>query len=229
MRPASEEKRYEIAIFDFDGTLLDTPMIYPFIHKELLRELGVPEDEISYITNSYWRREVTSKGEHIDMPAYLSRKHAIDVTPLDFRRKRNQIEREYFTRQRDIEELMSPESYLIKPVISDLRRLSENGTRCFVVSHNYGSVIEFAMESLGLSKLFEDYYTHCSWEELRHPLYDRNEPKGETFARIAGFASDPGVCIVYDDMREHIESAISLGMDAVLVDSEHACPPTGRR
>lgn len=228
MRPVSEERRYEIGIFDFDSTLLDTPSIYPFIHKELLRDLGLNKEDIAYMTGGYWQREVASKGEHVDMPAYLSQKHGIDITPLNFRLMRNQIEREYFMGQRYIQELSSPEDYLVKPVIDDLHRLHEYETRCFIVSHNYGTVIEFVMEALKLDYMFEDYYTQCAWNELRHPIYDRNEPKKETFARLASLASSPSACVVYDDMREHIESAISLGMEAVLVDNEHAFPPEGR-
>lgn len=225
MRPVNEPKNYEIAIFDFDGTLLDTPHIYPFIHKELLRELGMSEDDIAYITDGYWQREVAGKEGHIDMPVYLSQRHGVDITPLEFRIRRQRIEEEYFTGVRQIDELRPLEEYIILPVVDDMKRLHAAGARCFIVSHNYGNVVECAMRVLGLDGLLEDCYTHCAYAELMHPRYDRSEPKKETFARLAKLASSPNQCVVYDDMDEHLRSAKELGMDSVKVDNEHAYPP----
>lgn len=225
-------KRYKIAAFDYDGTLLASVNIYPYIHKEVLRELGVPECDLEYLTLGYWLDNVNTNKYHIDAPALFIERHNLAdvVTPLRFREMRNQIEMEYFAGERELEGV-EPElsAYIIKPVIDDLKRMQAEGTRCYVVSNNYGRVIDSALQQLGIRNLFEDIYSDCEYESLMNVRYDKNQPKAATYMELIGMTEDmggnAGDCVVYDDLTKYIEQARTLGMDAVLVDSEHAVAP----
>ena len=144
----ANEKKYDVAIFDFDGTLIDTASIFPFIHKEVLRELGVAENDISYLTLNYWIDNINTNTEHIDVPAYLIDRHGLqDVTNgHQFRVLRQNIELEYFSGLRTVPELHELSAYGNVPVLKELQRHWESNAKCFIVSHNYGRIVFAANE-----------------------------------------------------------------------------------
>lgn len=224
-------KRYEVAIFDFDGTLAETPAIYPFVYKETLRELGVPEEELEYITLEWWCDFDTTSMNSIDMVDFLIKKHHLKGEDIAkrFRLVRNVVEMEYLAGKRELDRTHPFHRYASPAVITDLRRMHADGTRCFVVSHNYGSIVDSALRALGIRELFEGIYTNCGIAEIAVEEYDRNIPKRESFSEIASLASDPAHCVVYDDILDHIETARELGLDAVWVCNDHALPPKRRR
>lgn len=229
MRPSNTKKKYMIAAFDFDGTLIDTERIYPYIHKEVLRELGVSEDGIAYITYESWQENVANVDSHVDVPHYLIQRHGLEgiTDGEDFRARRNRIEVEYFEGKRKIHEIGNSDNYLIKSTINDMKSMHAEGTKCVVVSFNYAKVIIPILRAIGIGDLISDYYTHCVVEQLKDARYDRCYPKEKTYSHLIEQAGkDASSCIVYDDFLEHIEAARRLGMDAVLVSSEHRYPRT---
>lgn len=219
----TQNNKYKIAIFDFDGTLIDTIQIYPLIHRELLRDFGVSEKECSYLTPEYWQHEIYDKNEHIDIVNMLIQKHHLEdkTDELDFRTRRNNIEIEYFRGERNIKGLKPLSSYIIRPIYNEFVHLYNNRTQCYIVSHNYGTIVDAAMQSLELSDYITDCFTHCLYDELKHEKYDRNEKKEDSFARLIEVAIQDGYtaqdCIVYDDLLVHISNAQKLGMKTVLV------------
>lgn len=229
MKPEIQDKNYDVAIFDFDGTLVDSLLIYPFIHKEVLRQAGVEEQELQYLDFNFWHKEVASIPGHVDIVSYMIERHGLEgiLDGVSFRRMRNSIEMEYFSRKAMIPELSTELcDYAIKPVIKDLHRLKRAGAKCFVVSNNYGNIVESALEALDISNMFEDCFCYCAYEDMKHPTYDRNQPKKVSFAEIMQITGvEPSQCVVYDDLLKYVEEATSLGMDAVWVDNEHAYVP----
>lgn len=227
-RPTARDKTYDVAVFDFDGTLADTVFVYPLVNKEVLRELEVPESEMAYMTTRFWIDNINTNRNHVDVVAYLIERHRLGdrTDPIGFRKLRQAVELEYLAGERDIAGLSPFREYANIAVTRDLRRLYENGARCFVVSHNYGCVVESALSAMDIEHMFEDCFCHCAYEEMKHPTYDRNQPKIASFKAILDKTGcDPSKAVVYDDLIQYVKDAISLGMDAVLVDDEHARPP----
>ena len=78
--------------------------------------------------------------------------------------------------------------------------------------------------------MFEDCFCHCAYEDMKHPTYDRNQPKIEPFKeKLAKMGCAADKCVVYDDLRRYIEEAATLGIDGVWVDNEHARPPRRKK
>lgn len=213
----------DVAIFDFDGTIVDSTPIYHAIYREVLRKLSVSNRDMEYLTYDFWQEHLNTNKKHVDVVGYLINRHKLEnkTTPITFRKMRNDIECDYFDGCYPLKELDdNPKSYVFSDVITQMKKHKASGAAVHVVSHNYGFVVSFILASLGMFSLIDGFHTHCEHDELKTES-DTNLPKEETFAQLVRKAGneDPTRCIVYDDLDVHLSNARNLGMQAMRVDA----------
>lgn len=216
-----EDRKYDVAIFDFDGTLVDTEPIWWAVHLATCERLGVYARELEY-SYEQWKDEFSNTRMSTIADVLMKRYHLEEeISNEHFRKLRTDIYVEYLTGHTQMPRLdYEPfEHFVNDDIVDALKTYHSDGTHCFLVSRNYGIVIVPTLAQLKLDEYFEDVITNCTTPSLA--IYsDKNEPKAASFARAARWYAregDPARCIVYDDSDKHIDTAELLGMSTVKV------------
>lgn len=181
---------FKFAIFDMDGTLLDTMYAHRTSVVQYLRNYGLEEladelqEEYLYISNSKALREVAPYCEQYGIPA-----PTID----------------------DLYKIML-KTYEAPPVKPNVKQFLENlrnqNVRMCVVSSNAQASAEFALKNAGLDSYFEFILTD--------EVYPKGKHDTEIFeAALERFRAKPEETAVFEDALYSIRTAKQMNMQTV--------------
>lgn len=175
------------AIFDFDGTLVDSVSIWRRLDEEFLARRGL--------------RLEADHSEHLstigfdEAAFFMIEKYELEETPQEIYDEWNEMAIRLYATEVELR----PGAY---EYISDLRRM---GVPCSVATANARSVLEATIEHLQLDELF-DAFTFVS-EVTR----SKSSPDVyELAARRIGRPAEQ--CVVFEDLDLGIRAASSAGM-----------------
>lgn len=174
--------RFEAAIFDLDGTLLDSMGIWEQIDIAFLRKrnLSVPEDYAAKISSLSFE----------EAARYTITLFGLDEKPEDIMREWSEMASYEYTH-----------NVRLRPYAGDyLLRLKEAGIRLAVAT---GMTIKLALPCLKNNAVFDLFDAICSTDEV---------PRGKEYPDVFELAADrvgvpPEKCIVFDDVLSAIKSA----------------------
>lgn len=188
-------KRY--AIFDMDGTLVDSMGYWRNMEREFLTGRGITEnlDEILEATKPMTLEESS---------AYFSRHCGIDCSPEQLVEEVQAIMAEHY--RSDVQ---------VKPgVRAYLENLRQRGVPMCVASATAKPLVELCLETLGLSGCFQ-FILSCVEVGA-----GKNQP--DVFleaARLLG--AEPADCAVFEDAIYAVRSAHAAGFHVVAVKDAH--------
>lgn len=192
--------RFEAAIFDLDGTLLDSTGVWDGILAHCLAErgLGCPEDYVAEVC-------ARSFAEAAD---YTIARFGLDERPERLIEEWNALSLdEYANRVR-----------LLPGALDYLQRLSAQGVRLAVATSLPERLYRPCLERLGIAGMFGAL---CSTDET-----GKGKAEPDLFLLAAGrLGVDIGSCAVFDDTLDAVRAVRSAGMLAVAVLSP--CSPPG--
>ena len=189
------DKRY--AIFDMDGTLVDSMGYWRNMEREFLLSRGITEhlDEILEITKPMTLEESS---------AYFSKTCGIDCTPAQLISEVEAIMAEHY--RRDIR---------LKPGVQEyLERLKQEGIPMCVASATNKPLVELCLNTLGLRPYFR-FILSCVEVGA-----GKNQP--DVFLEAARrLGAEPKDCAVFEDAIYAVRSAHSAGFHVVAVKDAH--------
>lgn len=188
------------AIFDFDGTIIDSMNMWRNISNSFLEENGIqPQEDLKQLNNATW------VDEFIEI---VKKRFNIDINKKSF----FNWTLNYATRQyRDILEL-KPTSY------NFLSTLKEQGTKMCICSSTYKDMMMPALERLDLLKFF-DFTCHCADFGK-----EKDEPDIFYYCMEKLGAKNPQEVVVFEDAYYSASTAKSVGFNVVgIYDSSEPC------
>lgn len=190
---AAETIPFKGAIFDLDGTLLDSLYVWRRVDERFFgaRGIAVPEDYSRAVSGM-------SFGETV---AYTIRRFALPETPEEVMREWLELAGDEYAH-----------NVALKPGAREyLRLLRRAGVRLAVATANRPALFEPALENCGVRELFDAVLTTAD-------VGDRSKADGALFAMAAerlGVACAD--CAVFEDVLEGIRGAKAAGMRAYAV------------
>ena len=185
------------AIFDMDGTLVDSMGYWRNMEREFLTRKGITEnlEEILEITKPMTLEESS---------AYFSQYCGIDCSPSQFIAEIEAIMAEHY--RNDVQ---------IKPgVRAYLDNLKRRGVPMCVASATNKPLVELCLETLGLRSYFE-FILSCVEVGA-----GKNRP--DVFLESARrLGAEPADCAVYEDAIYAVRSAHAAGFHVVAVKDAH--------
>lgn len=174
------------AIFDLDGTILDSMGIWGQIDVEFLGNRGIrpPEDYQAAITPM----------APADAAAYTIERFGLDNTPQELMDEWYEMA---FRHYRD--------DIPLKPFAYDfIQRLYVKGFKIAIATSSYKEMVEAALARTGLSSMIELIVTSADVGKSKH------EP--DIYLRCAKLLGvQPTECIVYEDITEGVNAARGAG------------------
>lgn len=212
MRPIEELniEKYQVAAFDWDGTLVDSPSKYRELDKLFIEEsygVEVSLDEVGKLFNERWA-EYNGDDFWNEYYKHLDEKYGAG---------QKAVEEIFAERQTYIEQLQQNIEY--KPQVPEiLRKMRENHTLRMVLATNSGtSDIEFISENssavadnLKPAEFFDKIWTYDDVENRK--------PHPEVHQKImAHFAIEKSGLIVFEDSLSGVQAAKNAGADVLVV------------
>ena len=176
------------AIFDLDGTLLDSMGVWDQIDVDFLgrRGIEVPDDYMAKVSAMGFR----------DIAEYTIRRFGLSDTPEDLMDEWNRMAvRAYST-------MVEAKPHAIEYVT----RLKESGARLAIATTLPVELRGPAMDHVGMSGLFD---VVCGIEAVDHVGKDRPDIYRHTAGRLG---VEPEKCTVFEDLLEGVRSAKKAGM-----------------
>lgn len=190
------------ALFDLDGTLLDSMWVWRSVDERSLGARGValPEDYTRVVSAMRMR----------DAAEYTVRRFGLEVEPDALLDEWKALARDEYAH-----------NVRLKPgALELLSAYRARGVRLGIVSSLTPDLYEPALERCGILRTFEVILSASA------------EPRGKAhpdiYLRAAGLMGvEAGECVMYDDVPEAIAGARAAGMSAVCVYDAH-CPDARR-
>lgn len=183
------------ALFDIDGTLLDSTSLWAEIPEEYLRRQGIPHREDLY--------EVFVNRGYGDTARYIVEKYQPDREPYAVMDSFCEIAAEKY--RLGLEEKPFATAYL--------RHLHGAGIPCIALTSNIRKVVLPALTALGMTDYLDDVVS------IHDIGLDKRTP--ELYHVIAGLLKVPErECVVFEDTLFAAESARQAGMRVVGVYDE---------
>ena len=189
-------KEFDAALFDLDGTLLDSLGVWADIDRSFFagRGLTMPEDYTACIRGLSF----------LQTAEYTVKRFGLPETPEQIASVwHDMCAREYVHR------------VMLKPGVAEyLRRLKEQGALLAVVTTLTPALYEPALKRNGVYALFDVFVTTDE--------SGKNKESGEIYRLAARKLNvEPARCMVYEDIPEGLIGAKKAGMRAALVYDVH--------
>ena len=185
-------KNIKGAIFDCDGTLLDSMPVWVWVEQEYLVRLG--------LTARPDLVEAVRPFNPIEVAEYFQAEYGVDKSVEEIIAGRNQL----------MEECYFQQAVLKDGVVPVLERLSDGGVKMCVATATDKYLVEEALRRCGIMRYFERVFT-CSEENT-----SKSSP--DIFIRAASFLkTDIESTVVIEDALHAIRSAKSAGFPVVAV------------
>lgn len=184
------------AIFDLDGTVLDSMDIWREVDKEFMRRHSL-EDREAYF-------EEIKGLNFMQCAVYTIKKFNLDRTPESLMDEWDAIAKQLYT------------NVAAKPgAVEFIKNLHEKGVKLGVATSNYESLYKGALINLGIYDLFDSFTeTHNSKTGKSTPAIYLEE------AEKLGAA--PEYCAVFEDILTGVRSAKSGGFTVFAVADRHS-------
>ena len=181
------------ALFDLDGTLQDSEVLWVKATRDYVRDLGVPfsdEDAFAVVYGRSWRSIYDD---------ILARKPSLASSSME---KMAVEVREYFLRLRSTADIAIPGS------VNLARKLAADGVKVAVVSGSIREDVQSGVEALGIDGILEFIIG----------AEDYGEGKPDPGCYLKGsekIGVPPAECIVFEDSAVGVLAARRAGMYAV--------------
>ncbi len=185
------------AIFDLDGTVLDSMGIWQNIDAEFLKKHSLGDSEKYF--------EETRGMNFMQFALYTIEKYHMDRTPESLMKEWDEMARkEYET------------TVQAKPgAVKFIKKLHGMGVKLAVATSNYEAMYKPALVRLGIYDLFD---TFC---ETHNSLEGKSNPKIYLEA-VKNLGGTPEACAVFEDIIIGIRSANSAGFTTFAVADKHS-------
>ena len=181
------------ALFDLDGTLQDSEVLWVKATRDYVRDLGIPfsdEDAFAVVYGRSWRSIYDD---------ILARKPSLTGSSME----KMAIEvRDYFLRLRSVSDIAIPGS------VNLARQFAKDGVKVAVVSGSVREDVRNGVETLGISDILEFI--------IGAEDYGEGKPDPECYLKGSErIGVPPAECIVFEDSAVGVLSARRAGMYVV--------------
>ena len=185
------------AIFDLDGTLVDSMWIWKDIDIAYLAKHGHPYDESL--------QEAIGGFSFHETALYFKSRYGIEDSPEDIKREWNDMAIEYYRTK-----------VPMKPgAIEYIKKLREKGVRCGIATSNSPELLAAVLEATGLEDYMDSIHSAC---EIK-----RGKPAPDLFLLVANdLGVEPGKCMVFEDIPPGIIAGHAAGMKVCAVADAYA-------
>jgi HAD superfamily hydrolase (TIGR01509 family) len=167
-------------IFDFDGVLADTEVLWYRAALEILAEFGIS------VTEEQYAREWIAHGKGPEMAVV---QYALPISAEEFRRRRAPV----------LERLMETESRPMPGAAAAVERLAARWPLAVATNSNAAWVLPL-LERWGIRRYLRDVVTR--------ERYARAKPEPDAFlAAAAALGADPVRCVVLEDAERGVVAA----------------------
>ncbi|QIL46910.1 HAD family phosphatase [Vagococcus coleopterorum] len=189
-------KAYKGIIFDMDGLLFDTELVYYQAQKAVAPKYG-----LTNYTKEYYLQYVGQSDKEFHPALYRDFADAGEKNVKGF------IEESYVK----VEELFSAGSVPLKPgVLELLAYFKENNIPCVIASSNFRRYIDVLVASKNIGEYFVDI---VSAEDVKNA-----KPAPEIVLKAAKvLAVDPSECLMFEDSANGIKASHGAGVDVIMV------------
>jgi len=195
LMPCPDLNKFEGAIFDVDGTLLDSMFKWEEVERGYIVNLGItPEPGFKDALRILNQHEIAE---------YFKRHYGIDKDMQTITDEKNKM----------IEPFYFGEVTLRPGVVALLEMLKSHGIKMCVATATDRYLVDAAMERLGISKYFSKTFSCCD--------YETTKTRPDIFLKAAEFLCTPiNKTLVFEDAPHAIASAKSAGFTIVAVYDE---------
>ena len=185
------------AIFDLDGTLVDSMWIWRDIDIDYLGRHGIPYD-------ASLQASIDGLSFH-ETAIYFKEKYGIKDSIEDIQKEWNDMAIEYYRTK-----------VFPKPgAIEYLKQLRARGIRTGIATSNSWELLSAVLNSTGLAEYMDSIHTAC---EIK-----KGKPAPDIYLMVAeDLGVNPADCMVFEDIIPGIQSGHNAGMQVCAVYDEYS-------
>lgn len=194
-------RKYDLVIFDCDGTLVDSERLNNSVTADIIAEMGLPQYDTDYCLEHFAGITLTS------IIKILEDRHQISFPD-------NLVE---ITRER-VKQRMPAELGTVPDAVETVRQIARDYKVCVASNGNRGTVLQ-SLELAGLGVLLPENIVFTA-NMVKHP-----KPAPDLFllaAKTMGVA--PERCLVIEDSKFGLLGAVTAGMDVLGIIGLHHLP-----
>lgn len=196
-------KQYKGIIFDMDGLLFDTEMVYFKAQMSLVEKYG-----LSGYDKNYYLKYVGCSDKEFHEALYR------DFAPSGKQQVADFIEESYQTVERLFQ---SGEVELKSGALELLKYFKQQAIPCVIASSNLRYLIDILVETAGIN---ESFTAIVSSDDVK-----RAKPDPEIVLKAASvLGEDPADCLMFEDSANGIKAANGAGVDVIMIPD--LIPPT---
>ena len=187
----------EAAIFDLDGTLIDSMWMWRQIDVEYLAQFGIPLPDDLQETIEGWSFNETAK--------YFQERFGITDDINVIKAEWNAMAYDFY--QNKVQ---------LKPGVTEfLKELKKRGIRCGIATSNSNELVAAVLRNLKVREYFEEIHTAC---EVEH-----GKPFPDIYLLVSRkLGVEPSKCLVFEDILPGIEAGKAAGMKVCAVYDEYS-------
>lgn len=195
-------RKYDLVIFDCDGTLVDSEALNNSVTADMIAEAGLPQYDIHYCLDHFAGITLTNII------------HILEDRHPDVRFPTNAIS---LCRER-VSLRMADELKTVPNAVETVRQVADQVKTCVASNGERGSVLQ-SLELSGLSQLLPEPVTYTA-NMVKHP-----KPAPDLFLFAAKqMGVPPKRCLVIEDSKFGVLAARSAGMDVLGITGVHHNP-----
>ena len=199
-------KKYDLVIFDCDGTLVDSELLNNSVTADMIAENGLPQYDTQYCLDHFAGITLTN------IIKLLEDRHDVRF-PADT---------VAVARQR-VKERMAAELRTVPHAVETVREIAAHHKICVASNGERGSVLQ-SLELAGLSLLLPEPVVFTA-NMVKHP-----KPAPDLFLLAAEkMGAAPERCLVVEDSKFGLLGAVTAGMDVLGIVGLHHHPEAQAR
>ena len=192
-----KKETFRAAIFDLDGTLVDSMWMWRDIDIEYLKRHGLVYEE-------GLQEKIEGMSFH-ETAVYFQKNFGITETLEEIQKEWNEMAMEYYRTK-----------VPLKPGVTEyLTRLREQGIKTGIATSNSWELLDTVLDATGLRKYIESIHSAC---EVKH-----GKPAPDIYLLVAeDLGVAPSECMVFEDILPGIASGHNAGMRVCSVYDEYS-------
>ncbi len=190
----------EAAIFDMDGSLVDSMWIWPEVDRIYMQKYGLTQPDTFH--------------KDIEGKSYTETAQYFVDTFSNLHRTREQVMEEW----KDMTIHLYATKVFPKPgAMEFLRHAKEHGILLGIATSNNREIADAALRARGLDRYFDSVRTSCE--------VAAGKPAPDVYLKVAeDLRVDPSRCLVFEDVPNGILAGKNAGMEVCAVDDEFSRP-----